>query len=540
MRGGIRIASDFPNKTPDAAFNFFMENLAECLILTDYSVSCVTFICSLNSMVSSPYQSMRSTNFNMPVKKIILKIFLYGEESKSSDKSSKRTKYVEMPTREYLKKIDEGQTIESEKEHSKELTSRATILNEIKLQQTLYNASFINKLTPCEPMCPAIITYQINISLTEQQFLFKYMTKPNVFKKTTEYDLEMVTALFTNPISFIAMELLENCMALHDIKTHPIYGKDYENYMLIAAWEFARLCKIFGIAHNDAHSNNIMIDPTDKNYFGGGVMGRAIIIDFGRSEMNIPIQSQMKTRLNTTMKQKPNTLWKRIFTNKRKTKSKTKSKSTELSVANDLLLYPLNKSINYAEALSCGNKTKWGDRSFLKLIMKIKDINSIKPFILAHPQNLTTKYAKNKSGIAKVQNINTEEKILIDEWSYSIDFLHYLTRSRFKVAKQFLMNFSKTYKMTFQEAYQSLIASQHTSLRGGMSVADTSVSDTVADTVSVADTSSQAQVKNVLNKELFNQIQPLGENNKQTTQKTQKKTKTKPQNNDLKIKIKHI
>ena len=150
-----------------------MENLAECLILTDYSVSCVTFICSLNSMVSSPYQSMRSTNFNMPVKKIILKIFLYGEESKSSDKSSKRTKYVEMPTRDYLKKIDEGQTIESEKEHSKELTSRATILNEIKLQQTLYNASFINKLTPCEPMCPAIITYQINISLTEQQFLFK-------------------------------------------------------------------------------------------------------------------------------------------------------------------------------------------------------------------------------------------------------------------------------------------------------------------------------------------------------------------------------
>ena len=513
MRGGIRIASDFPDKTPDAAFNFFMENLAECYILTDYSVSCVTFICTLKSSVPSPYQSMRSTNFNMPVKKIILKIFLHGEDTAGSgDRSSKRTKYVEIPTRSYLKKIDEGQTIETEKEHSKELTTRTTILNEIKLQQTLYNESFINKLTPCEPICPAIITYQVNISPAEQQFLFTKMTETTVLKKTTEYDLEMIVALFANSLSFIAMELLENCLALHEIKTHPIYGKDYEDYMLMAAWEFARLCKIFGIAHNDAHSNNIMIDPTDTNYFGGGVKGRAIIIDFGRSEIDRTMQSQPKMRsavgyrptsLNrnpgTTMKQKPTSVWKKIFTTKRKSKSKT----TELSLANDLLLYPLNKSISYAEALSCGNKTKWGDRSFIKLIMKIKDINIIKPFILAHPQNLTTKYAKNKSGIKNVQNPITEEEILIDTWSYQIDFLHYLTRCRFKVANQFLMNFEKTYKMTFEEAYESLIASQHKSLRGGMT------SPTSSPTTSPT-TSPQAEITNLLKDELFSDVTPIG------------------------------
>jgi hypothetical protein len=521
MKGGIRIASDFYDKTPEAAFNFFMGNLEECRILTDYSISCITFICTLKPSIKSPYQSTRSTNFNISVKKLLLKIFLSGDELKSHPSS--RTQYIDVPTREYLQKINEGQPITNEKEKRKEVTSSSTLLNEIKLQQNLYNASFMDKLTPCEPICPAIITYQLNLTPTEQKILFAKMTNTAVFKPTTIYDMTIVTALFENKLSFIVMEMLENFITLHDIKYHPIYSKNYEHYMLMAAWEYARLCKVFGISHNDAHSSNVMIDPTDKTYFGGAVVGRAIIIDFGRSEINKPFQSHMNmlTALErgpaaatgmksaVTLKNKKASLWKRMFTSKRKAritgtgtgkagtgkagtgkagtgKAGTSKADTETGISkamdSELMMYPLNTSKSYADALSCGASSKWGNRSFLNLIMKIDDLIKIMPHIRAHPQTLQitttkttkdaratkkTKTSKNNKYIINSTAIKTKQEILIENWTYYVDFLQYLTRQRFKVAQKFLKTFEKKYKLTFAEVYQSLLLSQNIQSRAG-------------------------------------------------------------------------
>lgn len=469
MKGGIRISDAFDNKNPKNAFNFFMENLKECAILTDDSVSCITLVCSLKDKVTSPYQSMRSTNFNLPVNKMLLKIFLHDESSNED------TKYTVIPTRSFLQhqqqkkgslRINKGSLrihkgtrfkwsfMKSDKaaEHNtKELTSAQTLIKEINLQQEIYNRSFADDLSPCEPICPAIITYRVGIKDKEKDRLYNLLVKgsgptgakKDIFKQKTIYDLRVLKSYFAyESISFIAMELLEGFMTLADLMRDKLYKAQYVEYMLIAAWEFARLCRDYGITHNDAHHGNVMLNPTDTNYFGGehGIKGRAIIIDFGRSE-NVRSSETSMDWLKQKIKSfasKPS------IKNADKTEKARLIQVTKQTVPIDLKLKDERGSLKYyIEPLNCGSKSIWGNSSFLSRIMGVETENT---------EDLldNTRY-KSKTTII----------------SY-LDFLNKLTFARQVVAANFLSNFARTYGADFKKVSDELlISSANSKITGG-------------------------------------------------------------------------
>jgi len=414
MNGGIRLSDEFQTKGSDAAFKFFMNNLKQCSILTDSSISCVTFICEINPNVASPYTAMRSTNFNIPVNKLLLKLFLHEEMKHPSSKNSSQsldhhTSYVYFDARQidsqtqttttnadFEDNVYDNKSISINKEINKynnkkeikdllkmgkitkkELTPEFVLQNEIDIQQTLYKQSFKDELTPCEPICPCIVHYVFNIE-KKKMSLYENMS----FKFVQKYpgDLNLLKKLFRYKLSFIVMELLEGFETLHDIKYNPIYSDEEKRmYISIAAWEFSRLCSSYGVEHNDAHSGNVMINPNDTSYFNNKkVKGRAIIIDFGRST----VQKQ-----TTNPKKK----------------------------------YDIN---DYYNMLSCGNKSDWGNRSFSKL-------------------NITEPLFTNKE---VVQMLNKFEQY---------------NSLRTTVATKFLKTFNKQYNMTFHEACELMFPKKH-------------------------------------------------------------------------------
>ncbi len=174
-----------------------------------------------------------------------------------------------------------------------ELTSKPTLLNEVEFQRRLFQQSMISEVSPLEPICPGIVCYDTGLDTKTRNELYKIIKAKFVAKQPVDHSIldfiffqKYVKTMYkdssrrahTDTNSIIVMEMLQGYETLADLPT-----AHNESYARQAVFEFMRLGGEFGIAHNDAHLGNVMINIHDKNYFGGFCCGRAIIIDFGRS-----------------------------------------------------------------------------------------------------------------------------------------------------------------------------------------------------------------------------------------------------------------
>jgi len=337
MKGGVIIASQFrkqyptqPDQIQSLALRQFLTHVSSVKILTDSSISGVTFLCTLRPDYETPYYAVRSTNLYKPVKQILLKIILHTDDEE--------VVYITNIARR--DNSPHAQTV-------KEATPAKTVIEEAKLQQQIYCASFKDTLSPCEPICPAIIGYETGLNDSDKYSLEMTLTQlafqERPFDKTKHKnrDREIVDWLFKSmhdstdvgpaktSVSYIVMEMLEGYQTLADVP-----DADYSHARITAAYEFARLACQFGVAHNDAHQGNVMINGSDDTYFNGKWKGRAIIIDFGRS----------------TPYNKPNP-------------------------------NPFENALTLHTCLSAGNKSDYGDRSAWTLILGGKNIDDMKAYI---------------------------------------------------------------------------------------------------------------------------------------------------------------
>ena len=276
MKGGVVLAQSWSG-TSDDALNFFLSN-STFKILADNSVASYVYICRLNDGVVTPYTSMRSDNFYTPVNSILLKIFFHCDE------------------------YQEDYTIEGIHRYGvrddKEMTTAYRVDYEVSAQHRIYSRSFSDELTPCEPICPAIISYTTNLHKTKVNELWKNI-KNNLILRDIDRDEpiyytdeEITDFIFTErkmgtfisrKLSVVAMELMDGYNTLRNIfNTTP--REERSNIILMWAWNFARLKNVMQIEHRDLHLSNILFNPdkhfysdTNPNYFG-----QIIIIDFGR------------------------------------------------------------------------------------------------------------------------------------------------------------------------------------------------------------------------------------------------------------------
>ena len=280
MRGGVTLSSSYIGTIKEALY-FFIAN-STFNIIADEGIASYVYACHLNDEVESPYIAMRSDNFNAPVRSILLKIMFHSE-------------YDE----DYISDIG---IYRYGKREDKEKTSSGVLTEEVEIQQQVYQASFKDELTPCEPICPAIITYLIDIKEKETLFnsIITNLIPRNNDEKMVNSDEKITEEIFKGNLSLIAMELMEGYRTVNDILEKG--EKEYKKPMILMwAWNLARLKNVFGIAHRDLTMNNLLFNM-NKRFYGDSnklFFGQMIIIDFGRVTVRYKKSKPIPTNLNT-------------------------------------------------------------------------------------------------------------------------------------------------------------------------------------------------------------------------------------------------
>ena len=280
MKGGV-ILTDTWKTNPEGALFYFIENCRQVKILTDNSVSCVTYVFNnLPDNITSPYVIVRSNNLNKQVRQILLKV---GFISSNSDPNKDEYNYCKRGLPLYNDHYN-GQM---------QAVTSQSLIKEVKIQQDLFEKSFTSTTSPFEPICPAIICYSNSISPANKNIIFNNIDNklkqrngyaPNgYYSKYDTSDNQITYNLYNvpNKMSLIVMEFMDGFVPLGDLLgTTPkeTIFKQMHNY------ELNRMAEL-GYIHSDSHYGNVMINPTYP-YFttvsNDDYYGRALIIDFGR------------------------------------------------------------------------------------------------------------------------------------------------------------------------------------------------------------------------------------------------------------------
>ena len=270
-KGGVLLNDDFPNRAQ--ALLYFIRN-SKFKILTNSSLTCITLVASLNPGFETPFYSARSNNFKVPVKKILLKLSI-------TNKAGEAPAMLPIPGREY---------------NGIRLMTVNEIIEEVNLQKRIYRKSFVEPYfnSPFDAICPAIIETAMHIDklggLRLANFFINNLEARN--GKTLENDkAELVSILNymdnrfpNNNISMIAMEFMDGFSTFYEAFQN---GQIIPSHFHMVNYVFKQLHDL-GYMHNDAHINNMMINPNIPYFTSTGrldVMGRVIIIDFGRTTL---------------------------------------------------------------------------------------------------------------------------------------------------------------------------------------------------------------------------------------------------------------
>ena len=266
--GGVSLNRELFDNRSDA-IDFFIQN-STLSILTNSSISCITLVAELNPDIPSPFISMRSNDFDVDVRKILLKIFL----------TSDNRGWIDIPGRVPYDGI--------------ELTLYNNFEKEIDIQKKIYNTSFIDKYSPFDAICPAIIYKHIYKQYNQKQNIQNLIINQ---LKNKELDTRIIHSIFqmihTCDISIIFMEFMDGFQLAKDVIGNLINQTDEDSkdrlefFKQMIIYELYRLNKM-GYKHGDAHLQNIMINPNYKYFTTDDApsYGRVILIDFGKTIKN--------------------------------------------------------------------------------------------------------------------------------------------------------------------------------------------------------------------------------------------------------------
>jgi hypothetical protein len=275
IKGGVILNDKWRRIGSTEALIHFITNSNNIRILTDESISCVTYIFTLKDGVESPYITVRSTNLNSEVRQILLKVGIL-----SDNPNGDRVQYLqngEIKRASYRARRDF------------ELGLHRTVEAEVTTQDIIFKRSFSDPISPFEPLCPGIICYSSKVPPEIRSTIFSTIEKNLVQRNNTPHnftDKQVTESLKTESerrgITIIVMELMAGYDALSNIVKKGGETRKTEMYKKMQRYELERMTR-YGYVHVDAHPGNVLIHPSYP-YFSksGEYAGRAIIIDFGR------------------------------------------------------------------------------------------------------------------------------------------------------------------------------------------------------------------------------------------------------------------
>lgn len=289
-KGGIRFSKNFhrnfPNiNTRSEIINYFIRN-SSFKILTNTSISCLTIVAKLNPGISTPFKTMRSNNFELDIRKILIKIMVTNYDLSKSIFITRSGRPL------------------SHNRSGIEIQSMPRFIHEIETQINIYKKSLISNYSLLDPICPAILHFEDTLSDEIYDIIYNNLNENG--KYALEFIKKMATDTeFFNPakikflknkyndvnipsenykISTIIMEYMDDYEIAANINTwHP----NYSFLMKTAQYEFMQLNNEFHYFHGDSHFGNFMINPNYPYFYDNHTnrvnKGKIIIIDFGRT-----------------------------------------------------------------------------------------------------------------------------------------------------------------------------------------------------------------------------------------------------------------
>lgn len=272
MKGGV-VHNQSHNSIHDA-ITYFLEN-STLEILTNSSISCVTFVATLNpdapsSLISSRDNTFGDNTYGKPVTKLLIKLFPISLTS--FEKS-----------RILFLKGERGPH-----ENMIEVTTREKFENEFNTQLEIYNisynANYNSNADKYDAICPRPIHRTIEL-ISYVDTLLNKITTDDKNKKNLSNMFRVIKSNNVSHVGILYMEMMDGWYLLEEVldstrvnEIKKIFFKNMFRYVI------DRLHKI-GFIHGDPHQRNAMVNlkypyltNTNKSYFG-----RVILIDFGKT-----------------------------------------------------------------------------------------------------------------------------------------------------------------------------------------------------------------------------------------------------------------
>lgn len=255
QKGGVILKDAYDEKS---AREYFVKN-SKIYILSYTSLGGILFRLVLNDGVESPYVMARSNSPYIDVKTLAVKCVLI-----SSHKSIVRIEFGDEYARLQTSTDDE-------------------FYREVDTQIDIFQKSLDKYL---EPICPSIV----DIS-TENEVLNSLVGDSNFRIAGDRITQALLDQIWLEDVrkGFIFMECLEGFDPLLKAIDNAD-GDKIKKLRAMAIYELARLYEI-GYVHGDPHQANILFNPNYKYVDNGEFMGRAIVIDFGKTRkinINMP------------------------------------------------------------------------------------------------------------------------------------------------------------------------------------------------------------------------------------------------------------
>jgi tRNA A-37 threonylcarbamoyl transferase component Bud32 len=263
--GGVSLTKTWKNAQKQDVLDYFLQN-SDFKILTDTSVSCITYVATLREGMESPFFSIRSAFFQQPIRNLLLKVCIHNTNND--------------PVYDFR---NENSNKDIER------VSPENIIKEVEIQEALFRKSYIENVA--EPICPAILYVQTDILTVEnlqkkyQNWIISNLVQRNTNNKhSIGRDYVITNYLFNNySLSIIFMEFAEGYSTLFDLwnqlNTQPEGMTQLNRYIGMSMYELYRLYHHYGIVHGDIHFGNVLIHPS----FPNDTIGKVLLIDFGKS-----------------------------------------------------------------------------------------------------------------------------------------------------------------------------------------------------------------------------------------------------------------
>jgi hypothetical protein len=247
-KGGFIINGD-----PKDVFERFIK-FSNFKLLSSTSLFGIILQANISNEDYSNYFGYSYNNFGTKIHSILIKLVALKDKNQTDE-----IEYWECPGTEVKEKDYIG-----------------NFKKEAKIQDYIFKKT----LDYLEPICPAIVHYDILNKGSSLEFLnkIKKSNSDNNLKIILNAMLAQISNDSIKYLGLIAMEIADGYKPL-------IHYKDYPNFELYKLMAKLQLFKMFktGFFHNDFHLGNILFNHSYQGMYNN-TPGKALIIDFGFSE----------------------------------------------------------------------------------------------------------------------------------------------------------------------------------------------------------------------------------------------------------------